>query len=344
MIDIKITPLIETLRLEKISDNEYFSERYKNFISNSRLSLIDPRKDGSPDKFFSGFKSSFNPSFILGSVVHELILQPESFDLADDLGRPSAKLGAVADELYSIAKDRKPTEEEVIKAATKIDYYSGCLTAKKLDELYDKCFPYWDARKHFESVYIKDKELIYLDSKSRETVLNCVKALKNNKYVNKILNPKNEFGEIYIENERAILLDIQVEIPELEAKFILRLKSKLDNYTIDTLEEKICVNDIKTIGKVVSEAHNNITKFSYNRELAMYSWLLSLCAKKFYNINNPTIKGNYLFVSTIPSYYTKVIPMTKKMFAEGFNEFKYLLKLVAYHVATDYKDFAYKWI
>lgn len=76
----------------------------------------------------------------------------------------------------------------------------------------------------------------------------------------------------------------------------------------------------------------------------MYSWLLSLCAKKFYNINNPTIKGNYLFVSTIPSYYTKVIPMTKKMFAEGFNEFKYLLKLVAYHVATDYKDFAYKWI
>lgn len=344
MIDIKITPLIETLRLEKISDNEYFSERYKNFISNSRLSLIDPRKDGSPDKFFSGFKSSFNPSFILGSVVHELILQPESFDLADDLGRPSAKLGAVADELYSIAKDRKPTEEEVIKAATKIDYYSGCLTAKKLDELYDKCFPYWDARKHFESVYIEDKELIYLDSKSRETVLNCVKALKNNKYVNKILNPKNEFGEIYIENERAILLDIQVEIPELEAKFILRLKSKLDNYTIDTLEEKICVNDVKTIGKVVSEAHNNITKFSYNRELAMYSWLLSLCAKKFYNINNPTIKGNYLFVSTIPSYYTKVIPMTKKMFAEGFNEFKYLLKLVAYHVATDYKDFAYKWI
>lgn len=342
MLNIKITPLIETLRLEKISDNEYFN-KYKNYISNSRLSLIDPRKEGSPDKFFSGFKSGFNQSFLLGSAVHELILQPEFFDLADDLGRPSAKLGAVADELYSIAKDKKPTEEEVIKAATKIDYYSGCLTAKKLDELYDKCFPYWDARKHFESVYAEDKELIYLDSKSRETVLNCVKALKNNK-VNKILNPKNEFGEVYIENEKTILLDIQVEIPELDAKFILRLKSKLDNYTIDTLEEKICVNDVKTIGKVVSEAYNNISKFSYNRELAMYSWLLSLCAKKFYNINNPTIKGNYLFVSTIPSYYTKVIPMTKKMFAKGFNEFKYLLKLVAYYVATDYKDFAYKWI
>lgn len=339
---IIINPIIESLKLLKISDSEYFGNDYKNFISNSRLSLIYDKntKSITPDKFFSGFKSSFNPSFILGSAVHELILQPEFFDLADDLGRPSAKLGAVADELYSIAKNRKPTEEEVIKAATKIDYYSGCLTAKKLDELYDKCFPYWDARKHFESVYIEDKELIYLDSKSRETVLNCVKALKNNKYVNKILNPKNEFGE----NERAILLDIQVEIPELEAKFILRLKSKLDNYTIDTLEENICVNDVKTIGKVVSEAYNNITKFSYNRELAMYSWLLSLCAKKFYNINNPTIKGNYLFVSTIPSYYTKVIPMTKKMFAEGFNEFKYLLKLVAYHVATDYKDFAYKWI
>lgn len=69
MIDIKITPLIETLRLEKITDNEYFSERYKNFISNSRLSLIYDKntKSITPDKFFSGFKSGFNTSFILGN-------------------------------------------------------------------------------------------------------------------------------------------------------------------------------------------------------------------------------------------------------------------------------------
>ena len=75
----------------------------------------------------------------------------------------------------------------------------------------------------------------------------------------------------------------------------------------------------------------------------MYSWLLSLVVNKFYNIENPVIKGNYLVVSTIPQYYTKVVPVTKRMYQEGWNEFRYLLKLVAYYVATDYKDFA-EWI
>lgn len=70
-----------------------------------------------------------------------------------------------------------------------------------------------------------------------------------------------------------------------------------------------------------------------------YCWLLSLCADKFYNIKNPIIKSNYLVVSTIPQYYTKVVPMTKKMFSEGWNEVKYLLRLVAQYVATEYKDF-----
>jgi hypothetical protein len=71
----------------------------------------------------------------------------------------------------------------------------------------------------------------------------------------------------------------------------------------------------------------------------MYSFLLSLVAKKYYNLDNPTVKGHYLVVSTIPQYYTKVVSMTKKMFMEGFAEFKSLLKQVAYCVATDYKDF-----
>ena len=72
----------------------------------------------------------------------------------------------------------------------------------------------------------------------------------------------------------------------------------------------------------------------------MYSFLLSLVAKKYYDLSNPVVKGNYLVVSTIPQYYTKVVPMTKKMFIEGFNEFRRLLKLVAHYVATDYKYFA----
>lgn len=341
--NIKITPLLDTLRLEKISDAEYFSIRYKNYISNSRLSLINPKSEGSPEKFFEGFKSGFNPSFILGSTVHELVLQPDLFELADDVQRPTAKLGAVADELYYISKERKPSKEEVNKAALKVDYYKGNLDEKKLANLYEKCIPYWDSRRQFESTYVGDKELIYLDSKSRETVCKCVTALKNNKNVQEILHPKSLIEPVISECEQAILLDIMVEIPDKNEKFTLKLKSKLDNYTIDKDMNVICVNDVKTLGKILSEFNNNVDKFSYNRELAMYSWLLSLCAKKFYNMDKPTIKGNYLVVSTVPDYYTKVVPMTKKMYKQGWNEFVYLLKFIASEVSSNYRDFA-EWI
>lgn len=68
--DIKLEPLLDTLRMEKIDDSIYFgSPVYKNRISNSRLGLLNPRQGGSPEKFFSGFKSSFNPSFALGKII-----------------------------------------------------------------------------------------------------------------------------------------------------------------------------------------------------------------------------------------------------------------------------------
>ena len=47
-------------------------------------------------------------------------------------------------------------------------------------------------------------------------------------------------------------------------------------------------------------------------------------------MDKPTIKGNFLVVSTIPDYQTLVYPMTPKLFKSGFEEFKYLLKCVAY--------------
>lgn len=68
--EIKLEPLLDTLRLEKIDDNVYFtSPIYKNRISNSRLGLLNPNQDGSPEKFFAGFKQSFNPSFALGKII-----------------------------------------------------------------------------------------------------------------------------------------------------------------------------------------------------------------------------------------------------------------------------------
>ena len=58
---------------------------------------------------------------------------------------------------------------------------------------------------------------------------------------------------------------------------------------------------------------------------------------KFYNMNNPKITSNCLVVSTIPQYYTKVYKVTKGDFNKGWQEFMYLLKLVAYYYDKGYR-------
>ena len=335
-MEIKLTPLIESLKLEKIDDSVYFSEKYKNYISNSRLGLM---KSGGPEAFFAGFKPIYSSSLDLGSAVHEISLQNDLFTICEEVDKPTAKLGVLSDKIYNMLKGELPTPEQICDVASEIDYYHGLLTEKQIQNVFDKCTDYWASRRDFEASYTGSKEVIFLDKRTRETAQNCILALKNNKHIQNILHPINDFGEVISENEQAILLDVLVEIPELSAKFILKLKSKLDNYIINEMENEIQVNDIKTLGRVVSEFNINIEKYSYNREIAMYSFLLTLVAKKYYNLDDPNVKGHYLVVSTIPQYYTKVVPMTKKMFIEGFSEFKSLLKKVAYYVATEYKEF-----
>jgi len=69
LADIKLIPIIETLQLLKITDSEYFSPKYKDYISNSRLGLLNPKQDGSPDKFFTGFvNNGYISCFELGRL------------------------------------------------------------------------------------------------------------------------------------------------------------------------------------------------------------------------------------------------------------------------------------
>ena len=328
--EIKLTPLIDTLQLVKISDAEYFSPKYGNYISNSRLGLLNPQQGGSPESFFAGFKDEgFNSSFQLGSAVHELCLQPEYFELAPQLNKPTAKLGAMADELYSVWLQHPVKTEDIIKASDVVNYYKGKLTPERIKQVNIQCIPYWKARK--QAKLTSTKELIYLDNKSQDTVTNCVEALANNKQIQDLLHPSGFIDTPLSLNENAILLDVQVECPNGKS-FILHLKAKLDNFTIDLEQDTIVVNDVKTIGKVVSEIDSNINRFHYNRELSFYLFLLRLYVTKEYKIENPTVKANYLVVSTIPQYYTKVRSMSNKEIREGLHEFKTLLRYAAYQI------------
>ena len=155
-----ITPLLDTLRLQKIDDEEYFSEKYSNYISNSRLGLINPDQGGSPERFFTGFKPMYSAAFSLGTGVHCCTLQNDLFTICEEVDKPTAKLGALADRLYFVYKSREVTKEDIIKEATIIDYYGGNLNSAKIKAVLEKCEPYWRDRKQFEEHYNEDKNLL----------------------------------------------------------------------------------------------------------------------------------------------------------------------------------------
>lgn len=334
--NIKLTPLIDTLRLEDISDEIYFSEKYSEYISNSRLRLIDPNDGGSPEKFFEGLQNNkiYSDSLIFGSAVHELFLQKDEFKVIDSVNRSTGKCGFIADIIYD-KSGKLPADEIILDAAKEVDYYHGLLTENQLIKLKSNIEKYLKDRADFENNTELDKTPIYLDEKSRDKLYLCLEALNNNSKIMSLVNPKGILKDPICSNEATILLDVEVKVDDKEP-FILRLKSKLDHYSIDEESSIITINDLKTTGKMVNVFNESIQTYHYYRELAMYSWLLDLCGKKFYNLNNCTIKGNFLVVSTIPNYYTKVVPMTKKLYKQGWEEFTYLLKLVAYYKAYGY--------
>ena len=327
LTQIKITPLIDSLKLENISDDEYFSEKYSNYISNSRLGKL--LKDG-VQAFFEKFVSQdYNPSFFFGSLLHQQVLQPENFEIIDGVFTPTAKARLMALELYK-EDGTTPTDDEIKIASYKVGYYKDKLTNNRITEFRNKSNQFWRDRYLYEkSNPIKEgsKERIYIDEKSYNLLKCCMDSIQKNPDFNKLLYPEGLIEKPYSANERTILLDVQVDIPGYDSK-VFKLKSKLDNFTIDKEENIITVNDLKTTSKLAKEFSPEY--FHYQREIGMYSYMLKLCAKKFFNIENPIIKGNFLVVSTIPDYNTIVYAMTPKMFKQGFEEFKYLLKTVAY--------------
>lgn len=326
---IKITPLIDTLRLENIDDEIYFSEKYSNYISNSRLGLL--LKYGAKE-FFEGLSanSQVSSSLSLGSALHQLVLQPESYNLVDSVNRPTAKAGLMADYLYN-PNGITPTDEQIIEASNVIGYYKDKMSANKIKDLRTKCNEYWRSRALYENAREpSDKIDIFIDEKSKNTLRFCLKAIDENDNFNKLLHPEGLLEQPISENEKTILLDIMVEMPESKEPIIYKLKSKLDNFTIDKEAEVITVNDLKTTSKILPEFPSVINYFHYDREIAMYSYLLKLCANKFYGLKDCKTKGNFLVVETIPKYYTQVFPMTKELYKRGLHEFLYLLKCVAY--------------
>lgn len=135
LFDFKVIPLYDTIKHAKISDEEYFSSKYKQCISNSKLKLIDIEEGGSPEKYKIGLKSSFNPSFQIGTAVHELVLESEEFILYPKCEKASAKQGYCIDFIKKYRKQGLSIRDSIDKARIDADYYAKTPLDKVMEKI-----------------------------------------------------------------------------------------------------------------------------------------------------------------------------------------------------------------
>lgn len=331
--NVKLIPLFDTIQLIEMSDEEYFSEKWAGYISNSKLALINPDQDGSPQIYKEGLSKhpKYSDSLVFGSAVHELVLQPGEFKVADNVNRPTAKMGAMADGLYKTFLSNKGvvSDDDIIAASNKIDYYKGKMDSIKIENVKDKCINYWWDRRDWESEHNNSEiEPIYLDPKSREKLQLCLASVEANKEVQDLLHPKGVFEEPISMNEAALFMDVKAEHEGKET--ILKLKGKLDNFTIDIETNEVVLNDLKTTGHWLIDFGDSFKKYHYNRQMAMYAWMLRSYVQKQYNIKPSSLMANMLLVCTVPDYRAGVFRVTNGEIRKGFLEFKDLLQRVAY--------------
>ena len=271
------------------------------------------------------------------SAVHECLLQPEEFELAPKLSKPTAKLGTCVDAIIKFRKQGFSIYDSIIKASYEADYYAGKLTPSKIHTIIEKGLPYYMAQKSLKGTEIT------LSDPDWDTATKCIKSLQNNQIIMDKLHPTTMFGDtIPSYNEDAMFIDYAVLYQGRST--ILKYKMKIDNWTIDKDNKVLTLNDLKTSFKPVNwfmnPEYGSFAHYHYARQFAFYSDVLRMyCMKEYgYNQNEWDFKANVLVVSTSEECSSKCYAINPTQIKKGRKEYRELLKRVAYYEMFGYDE------
>ena len=227
-----------------MDDPEYFG---MDAISNSQLGLLIEETGGGPQKFLQGFKNeaNYNASLNLGSSVHQLLLERDKYFLSD-YEKPGGKVGLIMESVYKMISRENAVElDEAIKTACIYwDYYTGSLTEKRLNTLKETGLPYLEYLKEFH----KDG-MIVLTEEMKSKCFKCVESIRNNSFAKGLLYPEDP--NVLSFNEDVLVCDAAAEFLDdfIEPEFKVKLKAKLDNWSVNLTTNEVVLNDLKTTGK-----------------------------------------------------------------------------------------------
>ena len=358
--DFKVEVVEGSVKRIQMSDEVYFGPEYKDYVSNSKMGLLNPSQGGSPQKFFQGFKPINSTSLVLGSAVHQLTLESEDYALSD-ITKPGGKLGDAYKYFMEYRNKGETIEKSLVLACNKAEYYISRLKSYNgktlpgfIKDGIVKCLPHFKNSKTKKDD--KGRSLIYLPSDMLDKCKGCVKSLKENEDIQKQLRVPLSFCEDVIICEMRITFPKDFSNPQGERhETIVKLKMKADQWNINHDEKWFTLNDVKTtgkplqyfmgfeyeeenlLGKVTRFKEGSFQSFHYSRQMAMYLLMLKLYIEQEYG-KGYKMSTNMLVVETVGAHNSCLYPVNNTTIKAGFKEFSELLKRVAYHQVKGYES------
>jgi hypothetical protein len=338
-------------RLHGIDDADYFGEEYSDYVSNSSLKYINPDEGGSAFNYKNRV-SQQSDSLELGSAIHKMILEGDKYILSE-VDKPNGKLGVVVDKaywLYNLASHLGKTvtlEELVREAATMADYYTGVLTEDRINDAVDK------GRAYFEFLVRKGdrRDIVVLTPALKGRLEKSVSSIKANRDIMSLIRPSGDIFDVRHFREDVIVAEAMVN------GRVLKLKCKVDSWSIDFDNKVITLNDLKSTGasiqgfmgkyvtvfepgegtEILSRKEfvgGSFQKWHYHRQMGMYAMMLKAsCVEEFgiTDIEQWEFKVNMVVAETLPPYNAYSFDVHNGWLEAGVLEMEDLLARVAWH-------------
>jgi len=254
-----------------------------------------------------------------------LFLQPDKFFLDENINRPGAKPGFIAD--YIIEHKLDLCRESIFEAASEVEYFVDKMNDEIADVTIERIKEYVEyVREHEVS---SDPQPVYLSDYNRYRCKGCVENLRKHEKVIRVMQGDKQY------NEMTILSDMKVKVEDKET--ILKFKGKLDNLTVDEFNNCITINDLKTTYDVdkfmINSEYASFNRYHYARQLGLY---VSLLKPQFKDYN---IKVNIITIETRqPKFNVRVYPITSQQIRDGIKEASSLINRVAFHECFGYDE------
>jgi len=345
-----------TTRLDNVSDADYFGPKYKDYVSNSLLKLINPEEGGSPTKFLTGYTGGMNGAALeLGSAVHQMILEKGKY-YVNDVEKPAGKVAQVMESYHRLLSEEYSPDKAILLACKECDYYTSNLTQKRIDNVLEAGKVYLE---HLKAVS-ECIGCITLTSEQNVKLNACLKSVTENQLIMKLLEPG---CPSYNEDVMTMQVQASMDSPNPD-KFddeviVFSLKAKIDNWSVDVENKILTLNDLKTTGASIAtfagttfevggldgnvytkRAEGSFQKFHYYRQMAMYAFILKSYAEHEYGFDDSwTFNVNMLVVETNAPYLSHVFAVGPQWLSKGDFEFTTLLKRLAFHKVHGFDTF-----